>query len=1407
TLPEETGTASVVSFDVLANDHVLGHPSDSLSITGVVNDIGPNLGVLAVSGDGKGLEFTAASNVSGQSEYVYTVVDAAPAGTAARTAQARVTIRLTQNTGLQAHPDTFVAVAGSTALQLDVLPNDLSIPHLGRPFAVTAVTPPDQGGLVNIVSNKLIYTPQAAFVGDESFLYTFTDGFTFDSAEVTVRVQRGLFAANPNEYRIFFGRAPGGLPLSFTLPVVLNDGVLPSAGEILEITGVGINDAAETNAPSLGGSVEIAPNGRDLIYRPNQTNGFPFVEQFTYILSDGSERRAEAIVRIEVQERADVLTALTRDDAFSVDRNSSLNSLDVLANDNIKPGSASVWTLDAISTAPSNGVATVNGARIRYTPNAGFVGQDQFSYAVSDGFGGTGIATVNVNVGDQTVCPDLFVVISGSESNALDVLANDALLADWDEEYTLHSAFGTTMGGTVSVSSNGVVLYTPATGAVLFPYTEIFQYRVDDDSMGLVTGTAEVVVHEAGSDRSVTNITIVVQGVNDPPTIANSVLPTTITDKQTAWPFTGVTLTEVDQQLMELIDVEVSLPNPAQGVLTHLGTFMDLGAGRYVVSNVTAAFGTSELRQLVFMPTENRITVPTTEVTYFTVAITDNKAPFATVSDTNSMISVTATNDPPTISGTVANQEFFHLLPIRPFSAVTIGEVDDLQLQPLNVKLTIDQASNGNLSNLGSFIMVTNGVYNAPAISAADVTAELREILFSIGTNDVEIGGALLTTFSIMVNDGFSPSVNDLNTSVVALNPAETVVQPTNTVLQGSFGLVVDAIDDFSIVGAPNAEPNGTKSGTAFIYKRTPGSTNDWQQWRQLQPLTVNTNDRFGRSVCMTESFAAVGAINADVGPAEVGVVYLFERHLGGTDNWGERIRIAPAGITNASRAGLSVCIEGDLLVIGAPDASLIPGGPETGAVFVYKRNAGGPNAWGEVYRWAPGQAGNDTGHFGWSVALTDRQLAVGAPQFNTVPGTTAREGAAFLFSHNSGASNSWTMVQMLASDEPLLSSEFGWDVSLHPELLAVGAPSMRTGGVPRTGRVYLYEPTVSNMVVATKQLDRRLEGVQRFGHSISVKGTTVFVGAPENAAPQNLGAAYLYGRDVTNAANWVVVTKLLRPLGSPAGLFGTSVSFKRGTAAVGAPANLSSISNRGFAFFYRFGGNRAPIQTMAIPDIYATVGVPFSYAVPPGTFIDPDADDVLTYKASFPGSSNGLWCSGNMVTGTPVAIGITLVDLVVSDRAGAETNVTIRIVVQNGATPFSTIRHLWNVQHFGTNLSSVAAQATLWGGAADPDGDNLSNDQEYVFGRNPSVADSMGLTFSRDGNGNFLLSYTRRINDPGLVFGLEGTSDLVIWGNAQSLIIAQTRVPVGTEFERVSYVILLVPNEPTLAFRVTVNY
>ncbi len=1399
-LAATTNPAPVV-LRVLANDRVMPNPEGTLTILSVNPATPTTNGTLAVHGSGQYLLFTP-SNTTGQLDFDYVVQDG---GSPARVATGRVTIA-TVASGIYANPDRYVVRGGGSGYVLNVLTNDISYPNVNKTYTILSIgvgpNAPDQGGIVTIENNALVYTPADGFFGEESFTYLMSDSSATDVARVTVSVRRGDLRANDDAYAVYYELLPGtNVAASFTLPVTLNDRILPALDQVLAISALG----AGTNVPSQGGSVQISPDNQSLIYRPVLATATSYVEQFTYEISDGGDRRASGVVRVRVLNRASNLVAVTQHDAFTVARGSTNNILRVLANDFVLPGTAAGWSITAVSPSLYGGAVSISNATVRYSPPAGFVGVDTFTYSVSDGLGGTGNATVTIRVGSLPTLPDLFTLRSGSVTNNLDVLANDVFTTDYAGEYTLHSVFGQTTGGTIATSAVNTVLYTPSASYVgAYPYTETFFYRVADDAAVLFTGEVRVIVHQASNHLSSSTVTLVVEGRNDQPTITNATGPLFITDKEDVKPFLQVLITEVDEQTLERVDVTVAIDNAAKGAFRNQDGFVQTSPGVYVLTNVTALTGTARVRDLIFEPVENRITVPQSETAFFTITVTDNKS--APAVNTNSSVVVTAVNDPPVITGTRAGQTVYRLLPIHLFSAVSITEVDDLTLQPLAVTVTLAPTTNGVLTNLSSFALVTSGVYRATNLTAAAATAQLRLMQFVPSTNAIPENSARTTAFQIAVNDGFAPTVMDDVTTVIAYNAVEGQVRPTNVNLRGAFGQAVDTINDYAVVGAFTANTNGTSAGTAFVYARVPGpsTTNSWIQWRQLQPAQVDTNDRFGRSVAISDSLIAVGADGDEGLTTNSGAVYLFARHLGGSNNWGELLRIVPTNITNAIQFGYSVDIDGDTLVVGAPKANLTTG--NQGAVFLYGRNQGGPDAWGEIARRTPVSYGMTNADFGWTVSLSGSNLLVGAPRADINADLASSEGSAFRLARDAGGTNNWGVVQRFDAAQTNEGNDFGWDVAVDADIALIGAPGMSTGGVGNAGVTFVYTWNgASNAFVETVRLSRPSETEKRMGQSLDVKNDMLFIGAPNTGVVQNSGAAYLYRRNPLAPTNWILLQTFTRPVGSTAASFGSAVGIHFNTAIVGAPGDTLEGTNRGYAFLYRIKQNNAPVLAAPIPTQFANVGVPYGFPIPAGTFTDPDVGDSLVLSGSFPSGSNGLDFVSSTVTGTPANIGLTPVGLQAIDESGDTAAHTFTVVVLDGVNLSGTPRDLWNLAAFGNAVTNPAQQASLWGGSANPDGDELDNDAEYVFGGDPNVPDDRRITLARAPNGNLVITYFRRNDDPGLFYTLQGSASMAEWVDVAWTVISEMPTPVNDDVDFVTLTIAPTPSTPVQHYRILV--
>ena len=143
----------------------------------------------------------------------------------------------------------------------------------------------------------------------------------------------------------------------------------------------------------------IIDNGTRVRYIPPSNNVLQ--DSFEYTMSDGSGT-AQSTVTINITAVNDQPLAVA--DAFEADEDSELadNVIDVLANDIAQnpDGASEVLTLISLGTPSEGGTVEIFEGKVRYQPEAGFVGSETFTYLVRDAGGLEAQGTVTVEVGD-----------------------------------------------------------------------------------------------------------------------------------------------------------------------------------------------------------------------------------------------------------------------------------------------------------------------------------------------------------------------------------------------------------------------------------------------------------------------------------------------------------------------------------------------------------------------------------------------------------------------------------------------------------------------------------------------------------------------------------------------------------------------------------------------------------------------------------------------------------------------------------------------------------------------------------------------------------------------------------------------------------------------------------------------
>ena len=388
----------------------------------------------------------------------------------------------------------------------------------------------------------------------------------------------------------------------------------------------------------------------------------------------------------------------------------------------------------------------------------------------------------------------------------------------------------------------------------------------------------------------------------------------------------------------------------------------------------------------------------------------------------------------------------------------------------------------------------------------------------------------------------------------------------TNYVL----GCSVATRDNVAVVGAAGANSVTNNTGAAYIYERNYGGTTNWGQVKKIIASDANLGDSFGRVVDVAGNVVLIGAPNASPVLEREGAAYIFERNVGGTNNWGQVIKLIASDKEAHDEFGCSVAVAGDVVVIGAHGES-----SGIGAAYIFERNEGGTNNWGQVKKIKASNASAGDA-FGNTVAIAGDTIVIGA--YYKHSGAT-HSGSAFIFERNSGGSNNWGQVKELIASDAHQTDAFGWSVAVAGEVIVVGAYHEEYSG-DETGAAYIFERNHGGInawgeVKKLKASDG--QSADHFGDSVAItkNGTNyeILVGAPnEDSITNNAGAAYLFGRNYGGVNAWGEMKKIIASDASESDNFGSSVAIDGDVNIIGAP-NVDSVAiNAGAAYvFERF--------------------------------------------------------------------------------------------------------------------------------------------------------------------------------------------------------------------------------------------
>ena len=361
------------------------------------------------------------------------------------------------------------------------------------------------------------------------------------------------------------------------------------------------------------------------------------------------------------------------------------------------------------------------------------------------------------------------------------------------------------------------------------------------------------------------------------------------------------------------------------------------------------------------------------------------------------------------------------------------------------------------------------------------------------------------------------------------------------------FGISVSISGTYVIVGANSDDDMGNNSGSAYIFKYNEAH---WIQETKLNDFGTSEGDNFGWSVSISGELAIVSAIYDN----NVGSSFIFKSS---DAIWIEEDTLTAIDAELYDHFGYSVFISGNYAVVGAT------GDDDRGSAYVYKRQLFPLPPYG--YRWGrkaklSASDGEINDGFGISVSINDDYAVIGAP-FDDDGGSGS--GSVYIFKRDG---SNWIEETKLIPNDASSGDEFGRSASICGNYILVGAWYDNENG-SSSGSAYVFKRSGTLWIEEEKLTASDGEEGDHFGCSVSIDGDLVVVGASrDDDLLNNSGSAYIFKR---NGTSWNQVSKLTASDPTELHEFGHSVSISGDVVIVGALGDDFGGNKSGAAYIY----------------------------------------------------------------------------------------------------------------------------------------------------------------------------------------------------------------------------------------------
>ncbi len=274
------------------------------------------------------------------------------------------------------------------------------------------------------------------------------------------------------------------------------------------------------------------------------------------------------------------------------------------------------------------------------------------------------------------------------------------------------------------------------------------------------------------------------------------------------------------------------------------------------------------------------------------------------------------------------------------------------------------------------------------------------------------------------------------------------------------------------------------------------------------------------------------------------------------------------------TKLGFSVAMDGGVMAVGSPYDDI--GGEDSGVVWIHDANSGA------LLHRLDNPLPLPESYFGWSVAVSGNRVVIGAPEDNT-----GASDAGIAYVYDLGSVTPSVPVLTLVNPNPAANDGFGYSVAIFGSKVVVGTPDGNSG-LADAGCVYVFDLSSSTPAIPVGQMNHPDPAGQNFGHSVSISGSRIAVGACQEGIGADISRAYIY--DLSSGTPTVPFLTLDDGTPLTNEQFGFAVAIHENRVVVSAPRDDTMGMDSGRAYAYDLSSGTPAVPMAVLADVTPAV-------------------------------------------------------------------------------------------------------------------------------------------------------------------------------------------------------------------------